>query len=534
LIEITDPCDYPNDDVTFTAEFEVDLTAKERHDIGIYFATDGDGNGDGALTGGCSITSLPWAPDPPWLDLDGTNDPYPGTKKPSGVQDDCGDIDAEHDPLFVTLTITTKCIDPDGNGYLNLPYCTSWRQPGANELCLGPLDAFPGSPSKCKCEGGFEIDIPVPQVGTIKVDKVLDPSTDPGEFNLWIDDDIKEACASDGETTGAVQVDAGTDVKPGVTHTVSETACAGTNPDYYDTEIYCVDQEGDEKETTGPGPLDVFVEPNDNWGCTITNTRQTGSVVVEKVDDDEPPKLVGGAGFSPSPADGGGFTEISTGRFCADGFYVGVAYTISESTVPPGYDGDDPKTFTPMIPDTCADRSGDPADLTFENIRHRGAIRVTKTRKHAADGPGDRFHEGVSFKVNCGGEEEASGATDSNGEVCFDGLLLNQFADCGNYTVTEVKPDGYAVDPESASVTVDNKASCADTTFVGEELSFKNTPLTDLTVTVDSQVPGGTFSTIECKLADNVVGQAGPGDDISKTMENLKPGTYICTIEIDP
>ena len=34
---ITDPCDYPGDSVTFSADFEVVLTAQERYDIGLYF-----------------------------------------------------------------------------------------------------------------------------------------------------------------------------------------------------------------------------------------------------------------------------------------------------------------------------------------------------------------------------------------------------------------------------------------------------------------------------------------------------------------
>ena len=37
-----DGCSYPGDSVEFTATFIVELNAKARHDIGIYFATDGD------------------------------------------------------------------------------------------------------------------------------------------------------------------------------------------------------------------------------------------------------------------------------------------------------------------------------------------------------------------------------------------------------------------------------------------------------------------------------------------------------------
>jgi hypothetical protein len=176
---IDDGCAYPGDTVTFRATFEVLLTAQGRHDIGLYFAVDGDTNADGAVSGQCSISTMAFAPDPPWLDLDGTADggfcandsrisctsdrdcrAVGGTC--ALTQDLCGDIDADHNPLSPVIEITTQCIDPDGNGILNLPNCTSWRQPGANELCLEPVDAFPGSPSKCRCDPGFEVDILVP------------------------------------------------------------------------------------------------------------------------------------------------------------------------------------------------------------------------------------------------------------------------------------------------------------------------------------------------------------------------------------
>jgi uncharacterized repeat protein (TIGR01451 family) len=173
---LDDGCAFPGDDVTFTAEFEILLTAQARHDIGIWFAQDGDPNGDGALTGTCTAATPAYAPDPPWLDLDGTNDPLPGENKPSGIQDTCGDIDADHNPLFPEITLTVACIDPDQDGKLNLPNCTSWRQSGANDLCVDPIDAFPGSPSKCRCDTGFNIDIDVPSA-ELEVTKTADPTS---------------------------------------------------------------------------------------------------------------------------------------------------------------------------------------------------------------------------------------------------------------------------------------------------------------------------------------------------------------------
>jgi hypothetical protein len=89
---LDDGCAYPGDTVTFKADFEVLLTAEYRHDVGLWFAADGDPNGDGARTGSCTAATPAYAPDPPWLDLDGTNDPLPKDNKPSGIQDTCGDI----------------------------------------------------------------------------------------------------------------------------------------------------------------------------------------------------------------------------------------------------------------------------------------------------------------------------------------------------------------------------------------------------------------------------------------------------------
>jgi hypothetical protein len=158
--------------------------------------------------------------------------------------------------------------------------------------------------------------------------------------------------------------------------------------------------------------------------------------------------------------------------------------------------------------------------LTFVDPRLNGAILVTKTRKHAADGSGDHPHAGVSFTVN-----GVTKQTDANGQACFDGLPF------GTYTVHETVPAGYHVDANDKSVTVDNAASCSDATYVGETVTFHNTPLTNLTVSVDSQIDGGTSSTIDCVVAS---GSTGPNGDGSVTASDLEPGTYVCTVVIDP
>jgi hypothetical protein len=188
---LDDGCAFPGDDVTFRADFRVVLTAQERHDVGLWFALDGDPNGDGALTGTCTTAAPPYAPDKPWLDLDAMND---GGFCADGItgcevdrdckgignglcamqQDTCGDIDANHNPFFPGVTLTVKCVAGNATGDLLVPNCTSWRQPGSNELCTSPLDAFPGAPSKCKCDNGFTVPIKVPPA-VLTVTKTANP-----------------------------------------------------------------------------------------------------------------------------------------------------------------------------------------------------------------------------------------------------------------------------------------------------------------------------------------------------------------------
>jgi hypothetical protein len=164
--------------VTFTADFKMVLTADTRYDIGFYIATDSDPNNDGALTGQCSATAA----------LAGNTLNF---KQLDASPDLCGDITGplgtgtgtSFNPQFVTATISTKC-EAGPSGKLELPFCTTWRQPGSNQVCTGTgngtttNDVFPGSPSKCNC-GTLTVDILV-ETGTITVTKTAaDPATQP-------------------------------------------------------------------------------------------------------------------------------------------------------------------------------------------------------------------------------------------------------------------------------------------------------------------------------------------------------------------
>ena len=113
----------------------------------------------------------------------------------------------------------------------------------------------------------------------------------------------------------------------------------------------------------------------------------------------------------------------------------------------------------------------------------------------------------------------------------------------GDYTVTEDVPDGYVSDDEEQTVSVVLGPDCADEEEDPVTVNFLNTPLTDVTVSVNSQVDGGTFSSIDCNttvedpdsLPDKGFNADGDGDgDDSLTLSDLEPRTVVCTIVIDP
>lgn len=173
---------------SFIADFHVVLTATARYDIGLYFATDGDKNSDGALAGTCDaniITTLATDPESPSkVNLGSVN--FTQLDSPPDM---CGEIDSAHNPQVVTVRVdNVLCKAKLDTNYLSLPNCTSWRQPGSNEVCQKVDDAYPGSPSKCNCDIGFSVPIFVDTAG-LSVTKSANPASLPepgGEFTYTV------------------------------------------------------------------------------------------------------------------------------------------------------------------------------------------------------------------------------------------------------------------------------------------------------------------------------------------------------------
>jgi hypothetical protein len=262
---------------------------------------------------------------------------------------------------------------------------------------------------------------------------------------------------------------------------------------------------------------------------TAVNVSNCGSVTILKTDDADQP--LAGAEFTlyndNAPVGGSRGAEdtitdpaltcttIADGTCTITNVFQG-EYWVVETVTPAGHDTAADQHVTVTADETV--------ELTFVDPRQTGAILVTKTRKHAADGAGDHPQAGVDFTVN-----GVTKATDANGQACFDGLLFD------DYTVHETTPAGYSGEDDK-TVTVDNNASCADDPYGGETVSFHNTPLSDITVSFSSQVTGGTAATIDCDglTATPPDGTPSDFDDTSETFEDLEPGTYTCTVVVDP
>jgi hypothetical protein len=241
-------------------------------------------------------------------------------------------------------------------------------------------------------------------------------------------------------------------------------------------------------------------------------------------------------------------------------------YTVSEGADPTGWEFDNfscvsTGTGTSTTPTSSTTQKnvgitlagGGEVTCTYLNNQQEGAILITKTGKDKSVAGENDPLAGATFSVTgpSPSTDPVTGSpftTDANGEVCVDGLAF------GDYSVTETgAPAGYAIDdPAARTVTVDTNATCEDATYVGESSAFTDTPLTDLTLHVESRSDGGggtgaTESSISCvdasdadigdspqPDASDLDGFANPVEVTTVGDDGLVPGTYTCTVVVDP
>jgi hypothetical protein len=196
-------------------------------------------------------------------------------------------------------------------------------------------------------------------------------------------------------------------------------------------------------------------------------------------------------------------------------------YTIDETVTPANY------TKDATLPFTFTLAANENKELDFTDVLQTGAIVIAKTAKHA--GPNGSPNLVAGFTITDSGSGTHTVSTDATGAACVGGLPP------GDATVSETgPPTGYSAGADQ-TVTVVGGTTCANAD--GVVASFTNIPLTDITVSVDSQVVGGTSSTIDCVDSSNNSVASGSTDnngDGSETASDLPPDTYVCTVVVDP
>jgi hypothetical protein len=204
------------------------------------------------LTGRCAVSNFPISPAPPWVNLDAFGQPT----------DTCGDIDAAHSPLYSSIqNIQVACVDTNGDGNLDINTGLSWRQPGANDICTSPIQAFPGGPAKCHNQTLPSITISVP--GVIKVDKVTVPSGDPTSFNFTLSGGPNNLNQLFSLTDAASPFSRGA-LQPG-TYSVAESVSAGWT-------LSSMTCQSDQAGRT-PTPGSIALHLGETVTCTFTNVN---------------------------------------------------------------------------------------------------------------------------------------------------------------------------------------------------------------------------------------------------------------------
>jgi hypothetical protein len=240
--------------MTFTAQGEFEA-GPQRYDIGVFIATDGDPNGDGARTGTCERFRFD-PTDQNAVDLD---------------DDACGDINANSTQPVDFGPVTIACVDNDNNGSIDVINCETWGNgadevPSQNEDCDEIADVRAGTPSKCSC-GLLPICIAIPDENTC--------DTEVCRFTCSATDDTEcdtDADCAEGETCEerVVHVD------------VADGTSCGAGGDQCNNPFECQDGVC---VAGGPKPdgTDCEALPTDAGGLCDAQDECTGGLCVEKV-----------------------------------------------------------------------------------------------------------------------------------------------------------------------------------------------------------------------------------------------------------
>ncbi|KKP64634.1 MAG: hypothetical protein UR61_C0042G0001 [candidate division WS6 bacterium GW2011_GWE1_34_7] len=391
------------------------------------------------------------------------------------------------------------------------------------DVCSYPSNQPNSDPSDCI--------VYAPKMGTLEVVKDLYPANDSGLFNLLIEGEIFASNVGDGGSTGEISLSAGT-------HAISETAGTDTNLSLYTSSISCKDAAGATVAQGEGTSLDVPIGEGEDILCTITNSRLSGSIQVNKYLDRD-----GDGSFEEANPTDYTWSIDGSGTYTmgdkVDGLATGT-HSVNESTPPTGFE------FKGWYPNTAAagfsceslpqgdmykqlpisvNVQADPvAEITLCNAAIPGKLIVQKITNPS----GDITEFPIDISTTDG---HVWGSTSG---VITDVDDYTYTVGVGTYSVTETVPEGWYMDSNTCKnieVGPGEEKSCTITNIkYGSISGHKYNDLDGLASTTDDreEVVGWRIDLYK-EISDTEYQYVGfrLTDSLGKYLfEDLKPGDY--------
>jgi hypothetical protein len=358
--------------------------------------------------------------------------------------------------------------------------------------------------------------------GTITVRKVVNPTTDPGLFNLRIDGQTAGTGANVGHGGGT-----GTIVVPTGTHSVSETAGTNTSLANYSSSFECSNNLDGSGTSTGNFQLTT----GQNITCVFTNVR-FGGIIVQKqtLPDGSAQSFTFTANYNQN-----GFS-LSDGQSNNSGTLLPGNYSVSE-VVPNGWDQTSAVCSDQSAVNAISLQAGETVTCVFTNTQ-RASISGTKYEVNAGATTGTVGNElqGWTIFIDANGNGthdggEVSDITDANGDYDFGNVVP------GTYRICEVLQAGWtqvfpAGNPGCHTVVLD-----PGETAIGNDFgNFQNGSISgykwndlDGDGVHDANEPKLSDWLIIIREGNTVVDQKLTDANGNYSFTNLDPGTYtVC------
>ena len=343
--------------------------------------------------------------------------------------------------------------------------------------------------------------------GKLTVIKQLVPESDPGLFDLKIEDEVVVDDASDGDS-GFRVLDTGD-------YDVSELAGTGTSLAKYDSKVEC---SNGQSAVPGTSLADVHVTKDSDITCTFTNTRRTGKLTVVKdlIPSNDPGLFdlrINSEVVADDVGDGGsGSRDLAPGDYTVSEL-AGTGTSLAKYDSKIDCDNGDSGTGTSLA--GVSIDSNDDVTCTITNTRRTGKLTVVKDLIPSND-PG-------LFDLRINSEVVADDVGDG-------GSGSRDLAP-GDYTVSELAGTGTSLADYSSAIECDNGDSGSGTSLAGVSVDSNDDITCTITNTrnpgkltvVKDLIPANDDGTFNLKIEDEVVATGGDGATGSR---DLPPGSY--------